>query len=240
MPSPDPNGAPPNRRRRPALEGLERRDLLSSHPLGPPLPGKHYPAADVQQYIPLVYPPGTPQPTAQEVARESFVAKSVGTYTVGPGRFADQSLTIKGGGKPSTSNLSFRNRFQFIILEPKDPARPVTGAIQYLSANFLSSGGGIILDFRSPTGTEVNGLPARLDWTHDGASGVPFVGEGTSPLFNTIPTIVDFNLGAGQTTFRFVPDRRPRPGTLGSGQVFIVSRGLLNVAPNNPIDKNYN
>ena len=245
-----PYESPPRRRLRPAFEGLEGRELPSSDPIGLPLPGRHFPAADVQQFVPLLYPPGTPQPTPQEVARESFVAKVSGTYTVGPGRFDTQALTIKGGGKPGNSNMSFRNRFQFIIFEPKDRSQPVTGVIHYLVANFLSTGGGIILDFNSPTGTEVNGLPTHLNWTHDSTSGVPFVGAGTSPLFNgtmpipgtdqtTPPTIVDFNLGAGDTTLKFIPDRHPVPGTLGSGRVFIVSRGLLNVPPNNPIEKNY-
>jgi hypothetical protein len=238
------------RRRRPGLEVLERRALLSSNSLGPPFPGHHYPASGVEQFVPLLYPPGTPQPTPQEVERESFVAKAVGTYTVGPGHFADQALTIKGGGKAATSNLSFMSRFQFIIFEPKDPTQPVTGVIHYLPANFLQSGGGIILDFNSPTGTEVNGLPTHLNWTHDAASGVPFVGAGTLPIFDgtapipgtdktTPPTIVDFNLGAGDTTLKFIPDKHTLPGTMGSGRVNIISRGLLNTPPNNPIDKNY-
>ena len=210
----------------------------------------HYPARDVTQFIPLLYPPGTPQPTPREVERESFVAKAIGTYTVGPGHFADQELTIKGGGKTATSNASFVARFQFIIFEPKDPSQQVTGVIHYLPANFLQSGGGMILDFNSPTGTEVDGLPTLLKWTHDGASGVPFVGAGTLPIFNgtypipgtdttTPPTIVDFNLGAGETTLKFIPDAHPLPGTYSSGHVIIVSWGLVNTPPNSPINKNY-
>ncbi len=116
---------PPNRARRrcrPGLESLEGRDLLSSHPLGPSLPGKHYPAPDVQQFVPILYPPGTPQPTAAEVSRESFIAKGYGTYTVGPGRFDTQSLTIHGFGKPMTSNLSRRFHFQYEITEPVNPS----------------------------------------------------------------------------------------------------------------------
>jgi hypothetical protein len=244
----DPHQGPPRRRLRPGLEVLEGRALLVS--LGPPFPGHHYPAAGVEQFVPLLYPPGTPQPTPREVERESFVAKAVGTYTVGPGRFADQALTIKGGGKSASSNLSFVARFQFNISEPKDPSQPVTGAIHYLPANFLQSGGGIILDYSSPTGTEVNGLPTRLNWTHDGDSGVPFVGAGTLPIFSgtfpipgtdmtTPPTIADFNLGAGDTTFKYIPDPHPLPGTRGSGHVIIVTRGLMNTPPNNPIDEHY-
>ena len=94
------------RRCSPGLERLEGRDLPSSHPLGPALPGQHYPAPDVQQFVPILYPPGTPQPTAAEVSRESFVAKGYGRYTIGPGRFDTQALSIHGYGKPMTSNIS--------------------------------------------------------------------------------------------------------------------------------------
>jgi hypothetical protein len=42
-----------------------------------------------------------------------------------------------------------------------------------------------------------------------------------------------------ETTPKFIADRYPFPGTMGSGQVIIISRDLLNAPPNNPIDKNY-
>ena len=92
------------RRLCPVLEGLETRLLLDRE--GPALPGRHLPAADVQQFVPYLYPAGTPQPTPAEVARESFVAKGVGEYTIGPGRFDTQSITIHGFGKPASSNFS--------------------------------------------------------------------------------------------------------------------------------------
>ena len=72
----------------------------------------------MQQFVPILYPPGTPQPTAAEVARESFIAKGVGRYTIGPGQFDTQSLTIHGYGKPMTSNVSRRFHFQYEIAEP--------------------------------------------------------------------------------------------------------------------------
>jgi hypothetical protein len=230
-------------RLQPGPEGLEARVLNS-------LPGLHLPAAEVQQFIPLLYPPGTPQPTPQEVARESFVARSAGTYTIGPGQFANQALTIHGGGKPGNSNMSSRTRFQFVLYEPKDPTQPVTGAIFYVPADFLQSGSSILLDLSGPTGTGVNGLPTHLNWIHDPDSGIIFTGAGTLPIFNgtapipgtdktTPSTIVDFNLGAGVSTFKFVPDRHPLPGTLGSGKVYLITQGLLNVGPNSPINHNY-
>ena len=49
-------------RLRPAVrEAWSRCALLTT--MAPNLPGKHYPAPDVQQFVPYLYPPGTPQPT---------------------------------------------------------------------------------------------------------------------------------------------------------------------------------
>jgi hypothetical protein len=252
------------RRCRPALECLEARDLLTSHPLGPALPGEHYPAHDVQQFVPLLYPPGTPQPTPAEVARESFIAKSVGRYTIGPGHFDTQSITIHGFGKSSTSNLSGRMRFQYIIFEPKNPSQPVSGIFNFLGANYLQNGTQFILDLKGPTGTEVHGLPTHLYWSHDAASGGPATGVGSAlpgyfnfpaNYFNAqgVPTpptgapgdepssVNNWNMGLGDATFKYIPDRHPVPGSLGSGSVILVFRGLLNYSgATSTADKNYN
>ncbi len=243
------------RRCRPGLENLEGRDLLSSHPLGPALPGKHYPAPDVAQFVPILFPPGTPQPTAAEVARESFIAKGSGTYTVGPGGFDTQSLVIHGFGKPMTSNISRRFHFQYQVAEPVDKTQPVTGVMSLVGGNFLQNSALQILDVIGPTGTEVNGLPTRLFFIPDAnqTQSTAFAGTGsTLPGFSNFPmnyftstgalapppgspgslgppTSVDnWNMGLGIATFKYIPNQHPAPGTLGSGTVFVVLRGLLN------------
>ena len=243
------------RRCRPGLESLEGRALLSSHPLGPSLPGKHYPAPDVEQFVPILYPPGTPQPTAAEVSRESFIAKGYGTYTVGAGRFDTQSLTIHGFGKPMTSNLSRRFHFQYEITEPVNPSQAVTGVMSLVGGNFLQNSSLQILDFIGPTGSEVNGLPTTLYWVPDAnqSQSTAFAGTGTTlPGFANFPanyftasgnlapppgspgslgppTSVDnWNMGIGIATFKYVPDRHPVAGSTGSGTVIVVLKGLLN------------
>src|ERR1017187_4446070 len=243
------------RRCRPGLENLEGRDLPSSHPLGPALPGKHYPAPDVQQSVPILLPPDTPQPTAAEVARESFIAKGYGTYTVGPGGFDTQSLAIHGYGKPMTSNLSRRFHFQYEVTEPVNKAQAVTGVMSLVGGNFLQNSALQILDLIGPTGTEVNGLPTRLYFIPDAneTQSTAFAGTGsTLPGFSNFPahyftttgalapppgspgslgqpTSVDnWNMGLGIATFKYVPDQHPVPGSLGSGTVIVVLRGLLN------------
>src|SRR5215469_12200793 len=130
-----------HRRDRPSIEALESRELLASHPLGPALPGRHFPAPDVQQFVPILYPPGTPQPTSAEIERQSFNFKGTGRYTIGPGRFSDQSITIHGYGKPGTSNQSRKFHFQFIISEPSSSApNPVVyGNMNFVAGNFLQN-----------------------------------------------------------------------------------------------------
>ncbi len=243
------------RRCRPGLEGLEGRDLPSSHPLGPALPGEHYPAPDVQQFVPILYPPGTPQPTAAEVSRESFIAKGYGRYTIGPGRFDTQALSIHGYGKPMTSNISSKFRFQYQITEPVDKANAVTGVMSLVGGNFLQNSALQILDFVGPTGTEVDGLPTQLYWIPDAnqTQSTAFAGTGTTlPGFSNFPTnyftasgalapppgspgslgpptsVDNWNMGIGIVTFKYVPDRHPVRGSLGSGTVILELHGLLN------------
>jgi hypothetical protein len=253
---------------RPSFESLEGRDLPSSHPLGPALPGKHYPAPDVEQFVPILYPPGTPQPTAAEVARESFIAKGAGRYTIGPGQFDTQTITIHGYGKPMTSNISRTFRFQYQIVEPKNPALAVTGVISLVGGNFLQNSALQILDLQGPTGTEVNGLPTRLFWIPDAnaSESTPFAGTGaTLPGYSNFPTnyflpsgalapppgspeglgpptsVDNWNMGLGSATFKYVPDQHPVPGSLGSGTVIVVLRGLDNYSgAQSQFDKAYN
>ncbi len=255
---------PGNRRsRRPrfAVESLEGRELPST--LGPALPGRHYPAPDVQQFVPILYPPGTPQPTAAEIRRESFQARAVGYYNVGPGRFSTQSLTIHGFGKSATSNFSSKMRFQFVIFEPSDPTQPVTGTLNLLSGAFLNTGSNIMLDLSGPTGTEVRGLPTHLYWTHDVTSGTMFTGAGSAiPGYNNFPTnyvnsdgtltsplaigqapssVNNWNMGVGDIRLQFLPQAHGRSAALSSGKVIVEIRGLLNASGAlNPADKGYN
>jgi hypothetical protein len=250
----------------PACEDLEARALLSS--LGPNLPGKHYPAPDVQQFVPYLYPPGTPQPTAAEVNRESFIAKGVGTYTIGPGQFGTQTVSIHGFGKPMTSNISQRMHFQFVVFEPTDPTQAVNGTINLVGANYLQNSTDLILSLLGPTSSEVNGLPTNLYFTMDANSpsstafaetggALPafsnfpanyFTASGTlapppgSPGSLGSPTSVDnWGMALGDATFKYIPDKHPHPGSLGSGTVIVELTGLRNYSgAQSQFDKRYN
>jgi len=244
----------PRRRRRPLIESLETRELLASRPLGPALRGQHDPAPGVQPFVSILYPPGTPQPTAAEIRRESFDFKGLGRYTIGPGRFGDQAITIHGYGKPGTSNQSRRFHFQFIIAEPSGtaPNPLVYGNINFVAGNYLQNSADLILDFVGPTGSEVHGLPTHLYWTSDAnsSSSGPFAETGSaypassnfptnyfnaqgvpvSPLSQGLPpsSVDNWGLGLGDARFRYIPDPHPVKGSLGSGTVILVMHGLRN------------
>ncbi len=228
----------------------------------------HYPAPDVAQFVPILYPPGTPQPTTAEIARESFIAKGSGTYTVGPGRFDTQALSIHGFGKPMTSNLSRRFHFQYEVTEPVNKGQAVTGVMSLVGGNFLQNSALQILDLIGPTGTEKDGLPTSLFFIPDANStqATAFAGTGsTIPGFANFPanyftsagtlapapgspgslgppTSVDnWNMGLGIATFKYLPDRHPKAGSLGSGTVIVVLRGLLNYSgAQSQFDKGFN
>lgn len=253
--------------RRPALEPLETRELLASNALGPTLPGRHYPAPDVQQFVSILYPPGTPQPTAAEIQRESFDFKGVGHYTVGPGRFSQQALTIHGYGKPGTSNQSRKLHFQFVITEPSSTAASpaVYGNIGFVAGNYLQNAAELNLDLLGPPSSEVNGLPTHLYWISDAnsSSSGPFAETGgafpadsnfpanyfnaqfvpTSPTSQGLPptSVNNWDVGLGDATLKFIPSAHPTRGGLGSGTVIIVMHGLRNYSgAQSQIDKNIN
>jgi hypothetical protein len=145
---------PRSQRRRPALEGLEPRAMLSTLQVagGQATSTSGAPTwvrpAILQQVAaslsaPITttttetiggqtFPAGTyavPQPTSAEIHRETFWMEFVGHYYVGAPRFSDQSATIHiySDGRDVTSNQTSHARAQVLLLPPADPsASPTT------------------------------------------------------------------------------------------------------------------
>jgi hypothetical protein len=154
-----------------------------------------------------VFPPGTyavPQPTDAEVKRQTFTARFVGRYIVGPPRFSNQSATVHiySNGKNVTSNQFLRGRAQVLILPPADPTAsptvndPMAGRVAGLAtlypSNVLQSGNSIFLDLTNATGVASNdptaldhGLPSHLAFHFDPVSGGAYSG----PQFASNPSI---------------------------------------------------
>src|SRR5262249_51719049 len=123
---------------RPTLEGLESRELPSSamprpstherpaivaHPdsanglIGKKAPGSLLDPAILRQAAAALYhanvPPGTP--TRREIRRQTFTARWVGQYTIGPPRFSDRASTIYLYGVSGGSNQFLKGKFQIAI-----------------------------------------------------------------------------------------------------------------------------
>ena len=245
----------PRRSHRPGLERLETRDVPSTTPIAPASVPTGQAAATalvqndttqsrtshisfpdpavIANSINLIYGPNslTPQtPTPAEVKRQTFVARYVGTYTVGPPRFSDRSLTIHAYSKTGGSNQFLKGKLQIVIFPPANPdakptpgnpyANQVTGIASFFTQNYLQTGGLLILDLNGTPAPEADpkALPTHLNWTYDPFSSAgPYAG----------PTL-DFFQGTGVVDIHYSPDRGPQRGTLGSGRFIASFQGVIN------------
>jgi hypothetical protein len=164
-------------------------------------------------------------PNLAELEREHFVAKYSGRYTIGPGRFSDEAYVIHAVTRSGGSNQYARGLAQLFLVEPKvsttdDPDSLIQGVGSNFPYSTLNSGSNLIADF---TGSTTNGqefgnylLPTKVTWYVDSTSS----GGYTAP-FNAVQ-------GAGTLEMYWIPDKTPRPGTLGSGRVIWLYQGLDN------------
>jgi hypothetical protein len=212
-----------------AATALVQNDTTQSRTGHTPFPDPEV----IANSINLLYGPNslTPQtPTPAEVKRQTFVASYVGTYTVGPPRFSDRSLTIHAYSKTGGSNQFLKGKLQIVIFPPANPdaqptpgnpyANQVTGVASLFTQNYLQTGGLLILDLNdTPTpGSDTKTLPTHLNWTYDSfASAGPYAG----------PTL-DFFQGTGVVDIHYIPDPRPQRGTLGSGHFIASFQGVIN------------
>jgi hypothetical protein len=250
-------------RRRPEFEDLEPRDLpsaglpgstggglrlgphrtaaiiaLPDSPnglIGKRAPGPFLDQAVLRQAAAALYhpdvPPGTPIP--REIRRETFTARWVGQYTIGPPRFSDRSSTIHLYGVAGGSNQFLKGKFQMAIFPPADPgatptpgnpyANQVTGVAALFGQNYLQSGSDVVLDLNGTPAP--GGLPTRLTWTYDSntSAGAYAAPGGIAPGSG-------YTQGAGTLQIQWSPDSRPHPGTHGSGRVVITLQGLINTS----------
>ena len=180
-------------------------------------------------------PPGTPTP--REIRRETFTARWVGQYTIGPPRFSDRASTIHLYGTAGGSNQFFRGKFNIAIFPPADPAatptpgnpfaNQITGVAALFGQNYLQSGSMTLLDLNGTPapGSSPDALPNRLSWTYDfNTSAGPYAAPGG------VAPGSGFTQGTGTVQIHWIPDPHPLPGTMGSGQVVLTFQGLINTS----------
>jgi hypothetical protein len=209
-----------------------------------------------QVFPPGTFP--VPQPTGTEVQRETFVERFTGRYFVGPPRFSNQSSSIHiySNGANAMSNQFLHGRSQIILFTPADPTTndPVAGQVIGLATtfpqNFLQSSSNLFMDVTNVPGVASNdpkaldhGLPSHLALTADPVSGGVYAG----PQFTSTPAVqtnaatgqpfplipgtsgyVNFLDGTGVLDIKYMPDKHPRSGTLGSGVAIVTMQGLIN------------
>ncbi len=154
-----------------------------------------------------VFPPGTyttPQPTRQELRRETFWATYTGRYSVGSPRFSNQAFTIHiySNGRSVASNWFLQGRAQLLLFPPADPlatpttldpiAGQVSGISSIVTGNYLQTSDQILFDVNnlpgvasSDPGMFQHGLPSRVGFTLDTASSGAF----TTPNYTTTPAV---------------------------------------------------
>jgi hypothetical protein len=180
-------------------------------------------------------PPGTPTP--REVHRQTFTARWIGRYTIGPPRFTDRASTIHLWGTAGGSNEFSRGKFQVALFPPADPAatptpgnpyaNQITGFAALFGQNYLQSGSMALLDLNGTPapGSSPDALPTHLTWTYDlNTSAGPYAAPGG------VAPGSGFTQGAGVVQIQWTPDTHPLPGTRGSGQVVITFQGLIHAS----------
>ena len=237
------------RRRVPLVEGLETRELLSAATIsnvssGPGLASTASLVNSplIQEFANLLYGPNsptpmTPSPTA--LKHQLFTATWVGQYTVGGPLFSDRASTIHAFAVSGGSNQFLKGKLNLALYPPADPsatptpgnpyANQVTGVAGLFPENILQSGSMLVLDLDSKPapGSNPLALPTQLTWTYDSNASA---GAYAAP--------VEFTQGTGAATIKWIPDAHPLPGTMGSGKMIIVFKGIINLSRVvNPISK---
>jgi hypothetical protein len=208
------------------VEGLETRELMStatSDLVNSPL---------IQTFANLLYGPSSASPmtpSTQELRRQLFTAAWTGQYTVGPPSFSDRASTIHAYAVSGGSNQFLKGKLNLVLFPPADPsatptpgdpyANQVTGIAGLFPENILQSGTSLALDLNATPapGSNPLTLPTQLTWTYD---------NNTSAGAYAAPAI--FTQGAGSLTIKWIPDAHPLPGTMGSGKMIVIFKGLIN------------
>lgn len=201
---------PQNRRLIPAVEGVERRELLSAiidilatqgqqvyHPSH--LTGSTSAQATGSIVNPNFPPPSGPglgAPTPRELAREQFKGYFSGPAYAAPPRFTSQSEVLFYRGLGGTTQF-LHGDYQMIINMPKDLTTPIVG-LAYLQDRNINSAGALGLDLTFDSSSlDSRGRPTRGTFTAD-----PNIYSGLDYAFSANGTAT-IKYGRGTATVRF-------------------------------------
>jgi hypothetical protein len=232
------------RRSLPSVEGLETRELMSTTTASTSV-GQAANLVDsplIQKFANLLYGPNSANPmtpSARTLKKQVFTAAWVGQYTVGEPLFSDRANTIHAYAVSGGSNQFLKGKLNLVLNPPADPsatptpgnpfANSVTGVAGLFPENILQSGSMLVLDLNATPGPGANPnvLPTQLTWTYDSNASA---GAYAAPQ--------EYTQGAGEATIKWIPNAHPRAGTMSSGKMIIVFKGIINLSRVvNPISK---
>jgi hypothetical protein len=154
----------------------------------------------------------------REQRRERFVARYVGTYTVGAGRTSDEQIQtfIAAAG---SANTMLHSDIQLLLLTPKDKSLPIGGTSAIFDRN-LNSNTVLGFDEAAPqTSQYINriGLPSFL----------PTV----SLDVNSSSGTYDEAYAVGTIKIQYIPSVKQTPGVISQGQAIVTIHAQI-YAPN--------
>jgi len=233
------------RKERAVAQQNSRASANQAHPdspnglLGTRVPGPFLNPAVIRQAAKELYPANSPPgtPTPREIHRETFTARWIGQYTIGPPRFSDRASTIHLYGVSGSSNQFLKGKFQIALFPPADasatpsPGNPyanqITGVAGLFTQNYLQTGSVLVLDLNATPApaSSPDALPTQLTWTYD---------SNTSAANYSAPTGIvpgsGFTQGTGTLDIKYIPAAHPQPGTMGSGTAIVTFQGLINTS----------
>jgi hypothetical protein len=150
--------------------------------------------------------------TKREERRERFVARYVGSYTVGSGRTSDEATTVflTGAG---VANTMLHSDIQMLLIVPKDPATQISGITTIFDRN-INDNTVLGFDLAAPFGD---------------------VDSGGRP--DVIPTMtVDVNISSGAyvegfsqgtINIKYIPSGKQTRGVISQGKAIITIHGQI-------------
>jgi hypothetical protein len=141
--------------------------------------------------------------------KERFVARYVGTYTVGAGRTSDEQIQTFIAAAGTASTL-LHSDIQILLVTPKDTALPIGGVSAIFDRN-LNSNTTLGLDLAAPQSAQyVNrqGLPSLLPKVSLDAN----LSSGT----------YDEGYAVGTMNIRYSPSAKRTPGVLSQGKAVVT------------------
>jgi hypothetical protein len=163
--------------------------------------------------------------TARQLRRDRFVARYVGTYTVGPGRTSDEAnqVFITAAG---SANTMIHSDIQMLLVTPKDPSSPIGGVSSIFDRN-INSNSAVGFDLSAPQQyVNRDGLPDYLNRAAIDA--------------NISAGIYVEAYSVGTVSIKYIPNGKHTPGVFSQGKAIVTIHAQIYTANTSFILRNAN